>query len=274
MGAPSGGFKRAKAATLAAVGKFRHDPWAMQLHVRRDGNAQVRPATPAAIDRAFTGLVKGRKAQIGLQHEFDILVGKRGASGGWRFLAVDRSGDGAIGHRWSARADLDDATARRLIDAYAVGDPSWRVAIAWKRGFFGQSPALLIPLILFGAATAALLVMAATGQLKGWSWRYAPNLVVGIGMIASVIVYIDQFFRRLRPRLARRIGRWLGLTVIEEHPILGRVREGGFWASADGRPLSNAMLTVLDALILLFGLIVPIFVFGAVVVLAARPILA
>jgi hypothetical protein len=247
----------------------------MQLYLRQKGRIIARPATADAIARALATQPAGAPARLALGDGTSVMVARRGAGSGWRVNIVDRDGSpAALGPRWSARRDLDGDTVARLLSAFAAGDPSWRGMAEWKRGLFGQSPMLLIPLTLFALATAAILIMAAAGQLKGWSWRYVPNVVVGVGMIAGFMVYIDLFFRRLRPRLARWIGGRFGLAIAEEDPILGRVKEGGLWTSEDGRPAAELLVTILDVLTILLGLVVPIAFFGTLVVLAARPILA
>lgn len=100
-----------------------------------------------------------------------------------------------------------------------------------------------------------------------------PNLIVGLAMVAALFAYTDWFFRRLRKRIAARLGGWLGLRIVESEE-LGVFTQPGMWESADGGVVSTLKVALLDFLVLLLGLMIPIFAIGTAIVLAARPILA
>jgi hypothetical protein len=201
------------------------------------------------------------------------LLARRAGDGRFRFRVVEQSGPEAMGHRVSARRAHDEAAARRLVALYAAGDPAWRTEIAWRRGILDLPVAILAPATILVCAAAAFAILGLGGELKGWSWRYLPNLAVGLLLITAVFAYIDWFFRRLRKRLAAWLGARLGLRIVAAER-LGVFTRPGMWESADGHVVSALKVTALDFAVLLLGLLVPVFAIGTAVVLAARPILA
>ena len=117
------------------------------------------------------------------------------------------------------------------------------------------------------------LIAGITGGLKGWSWRYLPNLVIGLFMIGAIFAYADWFLRRLRARIAARLGGMFGIRIVESQE-LGFFSRPGMWESADGGIASSLKVALLDIAVLILGLVIPIFAIGTAIVLAARPILA
>lgn len=246
----------------------------MRLYLRAGGKLRQWRGDADGIVRAFAALPAAGAATITAQGASgDMLLLRRSADGKFRFRVVDRSGPAAMGHRVSARRDFGADEARRLLALYAAGDPAWRTGIAWKRGLFDLPVAILAPATILTCVIGYFIVAGATGGLQGWSWRYLPNLAVGLAMIFAVFAYIDWFFRRLRRRLAARLGRLFGLRIVEAEE-LGIFTRPGMWESADGGVVSELKVTVLDVLVLLFGLLIPVFAIGTAIVLAARPILA
>lgn len=246
----------------------------LRLYLRSGGKLREWRADADGIQRAFAVMpATGAATLAAIGSGGEGLWLRRGADGRFRFRVVDQSGSGAIGHRVSARRDFDAAAARRLLELYAAGDQAWRTSIAWKRGLFDLPVAILAPATIVICVIGYFIVAGATGGLEGWSWRYLPNLVVGLVMIGAVFAYIDWFLRSLRRRLAERLGRTFGLRIVEAEK-LGIFTRPGMWESADGGVVSALTVTLLDFVVLLFGLLVPVFAIGTAIVLAARPILA
>jgi hypothetical protein len=202
-----------------------------------------------------------------------MMLLRRTAVGHFRFRVIDQSAPGALGHRASARRDFTAGEARRLLGLYAAGDPAWRTEIIWKRGIFGLPVAILAPATILVCVLGYFLVAGVAGGLKGWSWRYLPNLVVGLAMISAIFAYVDWFLRSLRRRVAARLGAWLGLRIVEAEE-LGIFTRPGMWEAADGGVVSSLKVAMLDFLVLMLGLLIPVFAIGTAIVLAARPILA
>ena len=246
----------------------------MRLYLRANGKLQQWRGDSDGIARAFAALpANGAATLAAMDAGSEGLWARRGADGRFRFRVVDQSGSGAVGHRVSARRDFDAAAARRLLALYAAGDSAWRTEIAWKRGVLDLPVAILAPATILLCVAAYFVIAGATGGLEGWSWRYLPNLIVGLAMIGAVFAYVDWFFRSLRRRLAAGLGRALGLRIVEAG-TLGIFSRPGMWESADGGLVSELKVTLLDLLVLLFGLLIPVFAIGTAIVLAARPILA
>jgi len=246
----------------------------MRLYLRSGGKLSHWRGDAEGISRAFAALPARGVATLAAQGDGgDMLLLRRQADGSFRFRVIDQGGPGALGVRASARRDFDAAAARDLLALYTAGDPTWRTAIAWKRGIFGLPVVMLAPATILVCVIGYFVVAGATGGLKGWSWRYLPTLIVGLVMIGAVFAYVDWFFRSLRRRLAARLGRLLGLRIVESQEF-GFFSRPGMWESADGGIVSELKVTLLDLLVMLFGLMIPIFAIGSAIVLAARPILA
>lgn len=246
----------------------------VRLYLRGGGKLRQWRGDADGIARAFAALPAGGDATLAaLGDGHDMLLLRRTGDGDFRFRVIDRQSAGAIGVRSSARRDFSAGEARRIIALYAAGDPAWRTEIVWKRGIFSLPVAILAPATILVCVLGYFLVAGLTGGLAGWSWRYLPNLIVGLAMIAAVFAYADWFFRSLRKRIAARIGAWLGLRIVEAEE-LGVFTRPGMWESADGGVVSGVKVAALDFLVLLFGLLIPVFAIGTAIVLAARPILA
>jgi hypothetical protein len=246
----------------------------MRLYLRSGWKLRQWRADADGIARAFAALPPAGRATLAAQgNGGDALFLRRAGDGTFRFRVIEQSGPAAMGHRVSARRDFDPAAARRLLALFAAGDPAWRTEVAWRRGIFDLPVAILAPATILVCAAVAFAVLALSGELKGWSWRYLPNLAVGFAMIAGIFAYADWFFRRLRKRLAAWLGARLGLRIVEAEE-LGIFTRPGMWESADGRVVSALKVAALDFSVLLLGLMVPIFAIGTAIVLAARPILA
>lgn len=247
---------------------------AMRLYLRSGGKLRQWRGDADGIARALAELSAAGAATLAAQGSGgDALFLRRAADGTFRFRVIEQSGPEAMGHRASARRDFNVDEARRVLKLYAAGDPAWRAGIAWKRGLFDLPVAILAPGTIILCVIGYFVVAGATGGLEGWSWRYLPNLVVGLAMIGAVFAYIDWFFRRLRRRLAARLGRAFGLRIVEAEE-LGILTRPGMWESADGGLVSELKVTLLDLLVMLLGLLIPVFAIGTAIVLAARPILA
>ena len=247
---------------------------AMRLFLRAGGKLRQWRGDADGVARAFAALPEAGGATIAAQGDGgDMLLLRRTSDGRYRFRVVEQSGPEAMGHRISARRDFDMSAAQRLLALYTAGDPQWRTGIAWKRGLFDLPVAILAPATILICVIGYFIVAGATGGLKGWSWRYLPNLAVGLAMIFAIFAYIDWFLRRLRRRLAARLGHLFGLRIVEAEE-LGIFTRPGMWETADGGIVSELKVTVLDLLVLLFGLLIPVFAIGTAIVLAARPILA
>jgi hypothetical protein len=245
----------------------------MQLHLKSRGRSRRFAADRAGIAHAWSSLLAADGTLAALDSNGQALFVTHAADGLFRFRVIDHDGPGQLGLRRSARRDHDAAAARRLLEMFVAGDAAWRGAIAWRRGVFGQPVAILGPATILICVVGYFAVAGATGGLKGWSWRYLPNLVVGLVMIGAIFAYADWFLRRLRARLAAWLGGLLGLRIVESQE-LGFFSRPGMWESADGGLVSSLKVTVLDFTVLILGLVIPIFAIGTVIVLAARPILA
>lgn len=246
----------------------------MRLYLRSGGKLRHWKGDADGIARAFAALPAAGRATLAAQGtDGDLLLLRRGADGRFRFRVVERHAADALGHRVSARRDHDPAAARRLLQLFAAGDTSWRTAIAWRRGLFDLPVAILAPATILVCVIGYFIVAGATGGLAGWSWRYLPNLAIGLVMIGAIFAYADWFLRSLRLRLAAWLGRRLGLRIVEAEE-LGIFTRPGMWESADGGVVSSLKVGALDFVVLFFGLMVPIFAIGTAIVLAARPILA
>lgn len=246
----------------------------MRIYLRSGGKLTQWRGDAEGIARAWATLPAEGRATLAAQgNGGDALFLMRGGGGRFRFRVIEQSGADAIGHRTSARRDHDEAEARRLLEMFAAGDTAWRSAIAWRRGIFDLPVAILAPATILICVAGFFAVAGATGGLAGWSWRYLPNLIVGLVMIGAIFAYVDWFFRRLRKRLALWIGARLGLRIVEAEEF-GIFTRPGMWESADGGAISGLKVTALDFLVLFLGLMIPIFAIGTAIVLAARPILA
>ncbi len=247
----------------------------IQLYLRSGGKLRQWRGDADGIARAFAALPPAGAATVAALTGSggDGLFLRRTSDGSFRFRVVEQSGPEAMGARASARRDFDAAAARHLLELFAAGDPAWRTSIAWKRGLFDLPVAILAPATILICVIGFFIVAGATGGLKGWSWRYLPNLVVGLVMVSAVFAYVDWFFRRLRRRFAARLGRLFGLRIVEAEE-LGIFTRPGMWESADGGIVSELKVTLLDILVMLLGLVIPVFAIGTAIVLAARPILA
>lgn len=245
----------------------------VRLYLRADGALRQWRGDADGIARAFAAVPPSGAATLAAQGgRGDMLLLRRAADGGFRFRVIDRHGPEAMGHRVSARRDFSADEARRMLELYAAGNTAWRTSIAWRRGLFDLPVAVLAPATIVLCTIGYFVVAGATGALGGWSWRYLPNLAVGLAMMAAVFAYIDWFFRRLRHRLAARLGRAFGLRIVESER-LGVFSRPGMWESADGGLVSELKATLLDLAVLLFGLLVPVFAIATAIVLAARPLL-
>lgn len=223
----------------------------MTLYLRAGGRLRQWRGDADGIARAFAALPAAGTATIAAQGQGgDALFLRRSAKGAFRFRVVEQSGPEAMGHRVSARRDFSADDSRHVLELYAAGDKTWRANIAWKRGLFDLPVAILAPATILTCVIGYFIVAGATGGLEGWSWRYLPNLIVGLVMISAIFAYVDWFFRRLRRRLAGRLGRALGLRIVEAEE-LGILTRPGMWESADGGVVSELKVTLLDMLVLL-----------------------
>ncbi|HEY7608971.1 MAG TPA: hypothetical protein VIF14_07045 [Alphaproteobacteria bacterium] len=245
----------------------------VRIYLRSGGRLRQWRGDAEGIARAFAALpAAGAVALVAQGDGGDTLILRRDAGGAFRFRVIDRGGPGAIGYCASARRDHDAAAAKQLLTLYAGADPAWRTATAWRRSVFDLPVAILGPATILGGVVIYFAVAGATGGLQGWSWRYLPNLVVGVALIGAVFAYVDWFFRRLRKRLGAWLGRRFGLRIVESEE-LGFFARPGMWESPDGGIVSELKVTLLDFAVLLLGLMIPIFALGTAIVLAARPIL-
>jgi hypothetical protein len=245
----------------------------MQLYLRVAGRNKLVKNGAASLGQSLRDLPPAGRVGVILVDGENMLMARRASTGAWRFQSVERAGENGVANRWSRRGDFDLAAATALLSAYARRDPGWRAMVEWKRGLFGQSPLVLIPATFIACTLLALLVAGLAGELKGWSWRYAPNLVVGIALVSCIGVYTELFFGRLRPRIARRVGGWFGLRIVEAQH-LGLFTRPGMWESADGRIVSEIKVAVIDLIVLCGGYMLPIAMFGVTLIFAARPIMA
>ena len=247
---------------------------AIQLYLRTGGKLRQWRGDADGLARLFAALPANGTATIATQGPgFNGLFLRRTGDGKYRLRVVDQVGPGALGHRASARRDFTAAEARRVLDLYLAGDPAWRSSVAWKRGLFNLPVVILAPATILVCVAAYFVVAGATGALTGWSWRYLPNLVVGLVMVCGIFAYADWFFRSLRKRIAGALGRAFGLRIVESQE-LGFFSRPGMWESADGGIVSELKVTLLDLVVMLLGLVIPIFAIGTAIVLAARPIMA
>jgi hypothetical protein len=246
----------------------------MRLYLRSGWKLRQWRGDADGIARAFAALPPAGRATLAAQGKGgDSLFLRRGASGAYRFRVVEQIGPEAMGHRMSARRDFDEAAARRLLALFAAGDLAWRTEIEWRRGIFDLPVAILAPATIAICVVGYLIVAGATGGLSGWSWRYLPNLIVGLVLVTAIFAYVDWFFRRLRKRLAIWLGARMGLRIVEAQE-LGVFTRPGMWESADGGIVSSLKVTALDLVVLVFGLMIPLFAIATAIVLAARPIMA
>jgi len=247
---------------------------AVRLYLRSGGRLHQWRGDANGIARAFAALPPAGRATLAAQGKGgEALFLRRNADGTFRFRVIEQSGPEAMGHRMSARRHFDEAAARRLLALFAAGDPAWRSEIEWRRGIFDLPAAILAPATIGICVAGYFIVAGATGGLEGWSWRYLPNLIVGLALIAAIFAYVDWFFRRLRKRLAIWLGARMGLRIVEAEE-LGVFTRPGMWESADGGIVSSLKVTALDLVVLVFGLTIPIFAIATAIVLAARPIMA
>ncbi|MGH7005972.1 MAG: hypothetical protein ACREIP_18670 [Alphaproteobacteria bacterium] len=246
----------------------------MRLYLRTGGRLRQWRGDADGIAAAWAALPASGRATLAVQgNSGDSLFLMRGADGRFRFRVIDQNSADAIGHRKSARRDHDETEARHLLELFAAGDTAWRAAIAWRRGILDLPVVILAPATLLICMVGYLVVAGATGGLEGWSWRYVPNLIVGLAMMGAIFAYADWFFRRLRKRIAIWLGARLGLRIAETQE-LGFFTRPGMWESADGGIVSELKVTALDFFVIFCGLMIPIFAIGTAIVLAARPILA
>lgn len=251
-----------------------NDSIAVRLYLRSGGELRQFRGDAEGIARAFAALPPTGRATLAAQGDGgNSLFLRRNADGAFRFRVIEQSGPEAMGHRMSARRDFDAAAARRLLALFAAGDPAWRTEIEWRRGIFDLPVAILAPATIGICVVGYFIVAGATGGLKGWSWRYLPNLAVGLVLITAIFAYVDWFFRRLRKRLAIWLGTRMGLRIVEAEE-LGIFTRPGMWESADGGIVSSLRVTALDLVVLIFGLVIPIFAIATAIVLAASPIMA
>jgi len=245
----------------------------MQLYLRANGRLQRFAADTAGVDRAWAAMLATGRTLAAQANTGQSLFVTRSADGKFRFRVVDHDRAGQLGVRRSARRDHSESDARQLLDLFVAGDPSWRGIVGWRRGILGLPVAILAPATILVCVAGYFVVAGLTGGLKGWSWRYLPNLAVGLVMIGAIFAYVDWFLRRLRNRIAAWLGGMMGLRIVESQE-LGFLSRPGMWESADGSLVSSLKVTALDILVMIFGLVVPIFAIGTGIVLAARPILA
>jgi hypothetical protein len=246
----------------------------VQLYLRTGGKLRQWRGDADGIARMFAALPANGTATIAAQgSSFDGLFLRRTGDGKFRFRVVEQSGPEPLGHRASARRDFGPAEARRILELYAAGDPAWRTGVAWRRGLFNLPVVILAPATILVCVAGYFIVAGFTGGLKGWSWRYLPNLIVGLVLVCCVFAYVDWFFRSLRKRMAAALGRAFGLRIVESQE-LGFFSRPGMWESADGGIVSELKVTLLDLLVVLLGLVIPIFAIGTAIVFAARPIMA
>ncbi len=245
----------------------------MQLYLRIAGRNKRIKGGAADLESSLAQLpATGRAAAILVDGD-NTLLARRNGAGQWRFQSVERLRENSVTNRWSRRSDFDLAATRALLAAFAKRDGNWRDTIEWKRGIFGQSTLVLIPATLMVCVAIAFVVAGLTGGLKGWSWRYLPNLIVGLVLVSGMGVYTEIFFGRLRPHIARRIGALLGLRIVEAQQM-GFFTRPGMWESADGRVVSELKVIVVDLLVLFLGYMLPIALFAVALIFAARPIMA
>lgn len=245
----------------------------MRLYLKAGGKTRRFAPEAQAVERAWTDLAAKGGVLAAQTTTGQSLFVIRDASGAFRFRVVDHEGDGQLGLRTSARRDHTEEEACRLFALFVARDAAWRDLVAWRRGLFGQPVTILAPVTILICVVGYFVVAGVTGGLKGWSWRYLPNLIVGLMMIGAIFAYADWFLRRLRARIAARLGGMLGLRIVESQK-LGFFSRPGMWESADGEITSSLKVTVLDIAVLILGLVIPIFAIGTAIVLAARPILA
>lgn len=243
---------------------------AKEVYAKRRVRAELLGTDAASIAR---GLARPKRTTIMVSHRNDQIRAHPVARDQWRLRVVDRDPvEGVESVGVASSKPVDTVTARRVLESYLAGDESWRTMVRWRRGLAGASPTVLIPVTLFVAVAVAMTVMAATGRLERWEWKYLPNLVVGVVLVSALGVYAELFFARLRPRLASAVGRRMGVEVREGEA--GWFSRAGLWETADGGVASDAKVALVDFSVIVIGLVIPIALIGVGIVFAALPLMA
>ena len=225
--------------------------------------------TTVGLTGAFDSLDTTGRSVVAVSDGGAMLQAQRDARGGWRLRHISTGGNN--GAMTSRRSEVvDETVARATLAAYLAEDGSWDSMVQMRRGLGSRSPSLLIALTFVVAVGIALAVMFSTGTLQRSDLRYTPNLIVGVVLIASVVVYIDLFMRKIRTRIAGVLGRRMGVTIVESSHA-GWFSRRGMWEAEGGGTLSTLAATAADFVVIVIGLVVPVAAFAtAVVVLTER----
>lgn len=194
----------------------------------------------------------------------------------WRLTVVSQSkrkGRKPFGHARSSRQGVTTQQAEAALTSFLERTDDWESVVRWHRGLAGRSPLLLIPAVFVIGTAVVLGVQAATGGLDDWSSDLLPNLLVGLAVVSLITMWIALFAEVIRPRLADRIGRVLGVRIAEPADADAEFAPT-LWVREDGSPAGRAAVAVVELVTVVVGAAVPVVAIGVGVVLAARPILA
>lgn len=222
------------------------------------------------IREVVAGLPTGKGAVVELRRgRGDVLYVQGRPSTGFRLTWQDPDGN----TQFSRRGDVDGDTAVLTLTLYAQSDPDWQGLAEWLPPnvyrYHSSNPILnalanmppgLGALLIFGTAFFFFAVYALLTNAPGVGMQEVLLGFVAIGMLAAYIQYIEVFFSVIRPRLARWLGRQLGVQI-EEDMTDGRWFGGagaGTWDASGGSPVNRLLLHVIDIVVLVGGLIGPI----------------
>ena len=120
-------------------------------------------------------------------------------------------------------------------------------------------PVGLVAFLIFGCVYGVFAAYSLLVPQPG-----APGLrqicigFIAIAVIAGYMQYLDLFFRRVRPFLARWIGRQFGITVKEDMTGLA----SGTWQTKGGSLGVTLFVYLLDVVIVVTGVIGPVAICG------------
>jgi hypothetical protein len=186
----------------------------------------------------------------------NFLQATGSVSGGFTLNAYDE----AHGTNMICAFPLNGAGVVAVFGRYLRGAPDWHSQLHWQSSAERAARRRWRPgigLIAFAIFTTALLAGMVLSQLSDARGRPSAGDwlrgFAGIVIMSGYIAWLDFFFRRLRPRLARWLGTHLGVSISESIQLY----DAGTW-TASGSIDKRLLVLVLDIGFIILGAIGPL----------------
>lgn len=236
----------------------------MRLEI--NGRMIADPIDPGAIAPLLRALPPDDEAIIALHAAADGAAMQAGGTPRGGFAAHVRRGDG---EQWRSKNHrLAPGTVAGLLVSFAAGDRRWRSLVAWeavgrprRNGWaaLGRVPVVAWALLIFGLPYLAVVIPAVRRGGAG-----APGIDSAVAGFATIVAlalflgYLQFFFAVVRPLLLRLAARLIGVGI-REGDGGGWLGQAGGWEAGKDAPLGRSLIVILlDAAILLLGIVGPV----------------